>query len=121
AIHLGVAFDAGAGIAGDDHAGARRAGNDADAAARTVVRPEGGRRPQARLDRHARETRRRVRVRREGMTDFRLYYAETPNPRKACVVAKHLGSPVEFVHVELGKGEHKAPAFTALNPNQKVP
>lgn len=55
------------------------------------------------------------------MSDFRLYYAETLNPQKACAVAKHLGSPVEFVRVELGKGEHKAPAFTALNPNQKVP
>jgi glutathione S-transferase len=55
------------------------------------------------------------------MSDFKLYYAETLNPRKACAVAKHLNSPVEFVHVHLGKGEHKTPDFTALNPNQKVP
>ncbi len=55
------------------------------------------------------------------MTDFRLYYSPTLNPQKACAVAKHLGSPVEFVRVELGKGEHKTPDFTALNPNQKVP
>jgi glutathione S-transferase len=55
------------------------------------------------------------------MTNFRLYYSETLNPRKACAVAKHLNSPVEFVHVHLGKGEHKTPGFAAMNPNQKVP
>lgn len=55
------------------------------------------------------------------MTDSKLYYAETLNPRKACAVARHLGSPVEFVHVDLGKGEHHAPAFAAMNPNRKVP
>jgi glutathione S-transferase len=55
------------------------------------------------------------------MSNFKLYYAETLNPRRACAVARHLNSPVEFVHVQLGKGEHKSPGFTALNPNQKVP
>lgn len=55
------------------------------------------------------------------MSDFKLYYSQTLNPQKACAVAKHLGSPVEFVRVELGKGEHKTADFTALNPNQKVP
>jgi glutathione S-transferase len=54
-------------------------------------------------------------------SDFRLYYAETINPRKACAAAKYLNSPVEFVRVELGKGEHKSAQFTAMNPNQKVP
>ncbi len=53
--------------------------------------------------------------------DFRLFYAETLNPRKVCAVARHLHSPLEFVHVDLGKGEHKAPAFAAMNPNMKVP
>ncbi|HLI10782.1 MAG TPA: glutathione S-transferase family protein [Alphaproteobacteria bacterium] len=52
---------------------------------------------------------------------MRLYYAETLNPRKACAVARHLGSPVEFVRVDLAKGEQRTPAFTAMNPNQKVP
>lgn len=55
------------------------------------------------------------------MENFKLYYAETLNPRKACAVAKHLHSPVEFVHVDLGRGEHKSPAFAAMNPNLKVP
>lgn len=52
---------------------------------------------------------------------MKLYYFETLNPRKACAVAKYLGSPVEFVRVDLGKGEHKAPGYLAINPNGKVP
>lgn len=55
------------------------------------------------------------------MGEMKLYYAETLNPRKACAVARYLGSPVEFVRVDLVKGEHKAPEFLALNPNGKVP
>jgi glutathione S-transferase len=50
-----------------------------------------------------------------------LYYFETLNPRKACAVARYLSSPVEFVRVDLGKGEHKKPEFLAINPNGKVP
>lgn len=52
---------------------------------------------------------------------MKLYYAETMNPRKVCAVAKYLGSPVEFVRVDLAKGEHRSPAFLAENPNGKVP
>ena len=52
---------------------------------------------------------------------MKLYYTETTNPRKACVVAKYLNSPVEFVHVDLRKGENRTPEFLALNPNGKVP
>jgi glutathione S-transferase len=52
---------------------------------------------------------------------MKLYYAETTNPRKACVVAKYLNSPVEFVHVDLRKGENRTPEFLALNRNGKVP
>lgn len=52
---------------------------------------------------------------------MKLYYAETMNPRKACAVACYLKSPVEFVHVDLGKGEHHRPDFLAINPNGKVP
>jgi len=52
---------------------------------------------------------------------MKLYYAETMNPRKACAVAKYLGSPVEFIRVDLSKGEHRAPAFLEQNPNGKVP
>jgi glutathione S-transferase len=52
---------------------------------------------------------------------MKLYYTETINPQKACAVARHLNSPVEFVHVDLGKGEHQTPEFAAINPNRKVP
>lgn len=52
---------------------------------------------------------------------MKLYYSETLMPRKACAVARHLGSPVEFVRVDLGRGEHRTPEFAALNPNRKVP
>jgi glutathione S-transferase len=52
---------------------------------------------------------------------MKLYWFDTANPRKACAVAKYLQSPVEYVHVDLGRGEHKAPAYLALNPNGKVP
>ncbi|WP_136658153.1 glutathione S-transferase family protein [Nitratireductor sp. XY-223] len=52
---------------------------------------------------------------------MKLYYSETPNPRKPCAVAKHVNAPVEFVRVELAKGEHKTPAYLAVNPNGKTP
>jgi glutathione S-transferase len=52
---------------------------------------------------------------------MRLYYFETPNARKPCAVAKYLGSPVEFVRVDLARSEHKQPAFLAINPNGRVP
>lgn len=52
---------------------------------------------------------------------MKLYYCETPNPRKACAVAKHLDAPVEYEFVDLKTGAHKAPDYVALNPNAKVP
>ena len=52
---------------------------------------------------------------------MKLYWYDTVNPRKACAVAKHLGSPVEYVRVDLGRGEHRTPEYLALNPNGKVP
>jgi glutathione S-transferase len=52
---------------------------------------------------------------------MQLHFAETMMPRKACFVARHLDAPVHFIRVDLGKGEHKLPAFRALNPNAKVP
>jgi glutathione S-transferase len=52
---------------------------------------------------------------------MKLYYFETPNPRKPCAVAKYLNSPVEFVRVDLTKGEHQSAGFLAVNPNGKVP
>jgi glutathione S-transferase len=52
---------------------------------------------------------------------MKLYYFETLNPRKACAVARYLGSPVEFVRIDLGKGENRTPEYLAINPNGKVP
>lgn len=52
---------------------------------------------------------------------MKLYYYETLNPQKACAVAKYLGSPVEFVHIDLAKGQNRAPEYLAVNPNGKVP
>jgi glutathione S-transferase len=52
---------------------------------------------------------------------MKLYYAPTMNPRKVCAVAKYLGSPVDYVPVDLRRGEQRGPEFLALNPNGKVP
>ena len=52
---------------------------------------------------------------------MKLYYFETLNPRKACAVARYLNSPVEFVRIDLGKGENRTPEYLAINPNGKVP
>lgn len=52
---------------------------------------------------------------------MKLYYADTIAPRKCCALAKHLKSPVEFVPVDLHKGEHRQPDYLAINPNGKVP
>jgi glutathione S-transferase len=43
------------------------------------------------------------------------------NSRRAIVVALHLGVKVDFVFVDLGKGEQKRPEYLRLNPNGKVP
>lgn len=52
---------------------------------------------------------------------MKLYYSTTLNPRKVCAVARYLNSPVEFINVDLGKGEHLTAEFRAINPNAKVP
>ena len=52
---------------------------------------------------------------------MRLYYDETINPRKACAVARHLQVSVDYVRVSLARGEHRTPAFLAINPNGRVP
>lgn len=52
---------------------------------------------------------------------MKIYYFETTNPRKVCALAKHLALPVEYVRVDLFKGEHYGEEFAAINPNRKVP
>ena len=47
---------------------------------------------------------------------MKLYYSEALMPRKADV-----GLPIEFVYVDLARGEHKAPSFLAIDPNGVEP
>lgn len=52
---------------------------------------------------------------------MKLYYCDTLAPRKVCSFARHVGAPVEFIYLRFEKGEHKTPAYLALNPNGKAP
>lgn len=52
---------------------------------------------------------------------MKLYYAETLAPRKTCAVARYLGSPIDYVFVDLRTGEQTTPEYLAINPNGKVP
>src|SRR5690348_17433424 len=52
---------------------------------------------------------------------MKLYWSDVLKPRSACAVAKYLESPVEYVYLDLGRGEHRRPDYLALNPNGKVP
>jgi glutathione S-transferase len=52
---------------------------------------------------------------------LKLYYCDVLAPRKVCSFARHIGAPVEFIYVDLGKGEHKMPGYLTLNPNGRVP
>jgi glutathione S-transferase len=50
----------------------------------------------------------------------KLYYSRNLNPRVAVAVARHLGSPVEYVKASPRHPDHES-AFRALNPNALVP
>lgn len=53
---------------------------------------------------------------------MKLYHHPfSSNARKAVLTAKHLGTPVELVFLDLAKGENLKPEFLKLNPNHKVP
>ena len=52
---------------------------------------------------------------------MKLYYFDTLQPRKVCAAAKYLKAPVEYVYVDLLKGEQRSPGYLELNPNGKVP
>jgi len=49
------------------------------------------------------------------------YNPYSSNSRRAIVVALHLGTKVDFVLVDLAKGDQKKPEYLRLNPNGKVP
>ncbi len=44
-----------------------------------------------------------------------------PNPRRVLIFLKEKGIDVPLVKVDLAGKEHKSPAFTAMNPMQRVP
>ena len=52
---------------------------------------------------------------------MKLFYCDTLMPRKVCAAARYLKAPVEYVYVDLRKGEQVLPAYLTLNPNGKVP
>lgn len=53
---------------------------------------------------------------------MKLYDAgRAPNPRRVRVFLAEKGISVPLVPVDLGKMEHKDPAFSSLNPVQQVP
>jgi glutathione S-transferase len=52
---------------------------------------------------------------------MKLYYSDILSSRRACSVAKYLGAPVEYVYLDLTKGDQKKPDYLAVNPNGKVP
>ena len=45
----------------------------------------------------------------------------TVNCRKVLAGLDLMGAPYELVHVDYFKGEQKAPAYTAINPNASIP
>ena len=52
---------------------------------------------------------------------LKFYYSLAPNPMKVALFLEEAGLPYEAIPVETRKGEQHASAFTALNPNAKVP
>lgn len=53
---------------------------------------------------------------------MKLYgLAGSPNTWKVRAVAAHLGVPIEYVEVNLSKGEQRAPEYLALNPTGRTP
>jgi glutathione S-transferase len=52
---------------------------------------------------------------------MKLHYMRTMNPRKVCALAKHLGSPVEYVPIDVPAGGLRSPEYLALNPNGLAP
>src|SRR5690242_13589624 len=45
----------------------------------------------------------------------------SPNCRKVDAVAKQLGLELNYKIIDVRKGEHRTPAYLAINPNGKVP
>ena len=52
---------------------------------------------------------------------LKFYYSLAPNPMKVALFLEEAGLPYEAVPVDTRKGQQHESAFTALNPNDKVP
>lgn len=52
---------------------------------------------------------------------LKFYYSLAPNPMKVALFLEEAGLPYEPIPVDTRKGEQHAPAYTAINPNGKVP
>jgi GST-like protein len=52
---------------------------------------------------------------------IKFFYSLAPNPMKVALFLEETGLPYEAVPVDTRKGEQFDAAFTALNPNNKVP
>ena len=50
-----------------------------------------------------------------------FYYHPTPNPAKVALMLEETGLPYALVPVDTRKGEQHDPAYTAINPNAKLP
>ena len=52
---------------------------------------------------------------------IKFYYNTAPNPMKVALFLEETGLPYEAIPVDTRKGEQHAAAFTAINPNAKLP
>ena len=52
---------------------------------------------------------------------LKLYFNGSPNPSKVALFLEEAGLPYEAIPIDTRKGQQFEPAFTAINPNQKVP
>ena len=52
---------------------------------------------------------------------IKFYYSLAPNPMKVALMLEETGLAYEAIAVDTRKGEQHLPAFTAINPNAKVP
>ena len=52
---------------------------------------------------------------------LKFHYNTAPNPMKVALFLEEAGLPYEAIPVDTRKGEQHAAAFTAINPNAKLP
>ena len=52
---------------------------------------------------------------------LKLYFHDTPNPRKVALLLEETGIPFEAVGVDIWAGAQHEAAYRAVNPNGKVP